>query len=652
MHTPTTLTFNPMPIGETQNVKHQPIMPSTKRKLVYEVPLDAKPINPHPALVLRETIKSKTTNVHDAARASYTALLKQRLNKLSSGYGISKRKEESAPEEKEKKNTDMERWNHEKAPKVKKPKQDVKNAKPDESCKRPLYPRPTREAREALDLGEVERSVIFGKTCDETIDILPHQLNVLKEFCNGKRDLLAVMGTGTGKTLVGILSIRLFLRTNLLDKALIACPANVVGAWKAAVDKHIPELTQRISIYKKDFLKRVAFNERDKDKLDARTFLIIDESHGIMRTKVDENKQKKKTCISDAAMACIVTSGGSLLLTGTPIVNSISDLKNTAGAFMGMKSDWTNYELRHKCPLEALSGKVCYYMPSPEEKASVLHMPLVNRYVLDRVMDEKQKKYALLMKEEIDDKADFDSLFGNDQEEKREFDDFEKAVFSKYNCFGSKQRISQNEAYHKSIISDTAKQDELKAFLAERYADGLLDPEESAYIKRGIIYSAFKTKGALLISKIVSQFTDKYQIIDGSVKASDRYNIVEQFNDGTVDILIFTSAGSEGLDLKGGSFAFLFDTAWNGARLEQALARVVRCRSHENLPERLRKVDVVQIIMRLEERSEEDKNRILNDPDLPDDFVKTLSIDERLSRYVAEKNRAIDHAYKVFASRM
>jgi SNF2 family DNA or RNA helicase len=57
-------------------------------------------------------------------------------------------------------------------------------------------------------------------------------------------------------------------------------------------------------------------------------------------------------------------------------------------------------------------------------------------------------------------------------------------------------------------------------------------------------------------------------------------------------VLLVSGAGTEGLDLKGTKLVQLMEPHWNNSRLDQAIHRGIRFKSHEHLPENEREVRV------------------------------------------------------------
>ncbi len=88
----------------------------------------------------------------------------------------------------------------------------------------------------------------------------------------------------------------------------------------------------------------------------------------------------------------------------------------------------------------------------------------------------------------------------------------------------------------------------------------------------------------------------KYAIIDGTVDVKERewlqdlYNSPDNMHGGLLDILLISSTGAEGLDLKNGAWVAALEPFWNMGRMFQVFFRVVRANSHIALPENERVV--------------------------------------------------------------
>lgn len=82
-----------------------------------------------------------------------------------------------------------------------------------------------------------------------------------------------------------------------------------------------------------------------------------------------------------------------------------------------------------------------------------------------------------------------------------------------------------------------------------------------------------------------------FAVIKGNTTKSDRdrlidyYNLPENDHGDNLALLVVSSVGAEGLDLKCGRYVIIYEPFWNYVRIEQVIARAVRNNSHITLPE-------------------------------------------------------------------
>ena len=89
-----------------------------------------------------------------------------------------------------------------------------------------------------------------------------------------------------------------------------------------------------------------------------------------------------------------------------------------------------------------------------------------------------------------------------------------------------------------------------------------------------------------------------FAVISGNVDPEDRTTIINALNskeniDGNIiSLLLISSTGAEGLDLKGIRYVLIMEPYWNMARLNQIKARGIRYKSHEHLSQNEKNVSV------------------------------------------------------------
>lgn len=113
--------------------------------------------------------------------------------------------------------------------------------------------------------------------------------------------------------------------------------------------------------------------------------------------------------------------------------------------------------------------------------------------------------------------------------------------------------------------------------------------------ERSVIYSAWKGDGVNLIKQVLNKNKINFSVIDGNTDAVARSRRVERYNKGNTLVLLISSAGSEGLDLKKTRHIVLMEPHWNETRKQQVIGRGVRQGSHDGLPEAERVVNVWEL---------------------------------------------------------
>jgi superfamily II DNA or RNA helicase len=125
-----------------------------------------------------------------------------------------------------------------------------------------------------------------------------------------------------------------------------------------------------------------------------------------------------------------------------------------------------------------------------------------------------------------------------------------------------------------------------------RMADNLRAAKEKDKNFRAYVYSNYLGGGLHPYSRALDRAGIKYNLFTGETAPKDRARIIQEYNDGIAPVILASGAGSEGLDLRGTKLVQLMEPHWNDARLEQAIGRGIRYKSHAHLPEDERKVRV------------------------------------------------------------
>lgn len=119
----------------------------------------------------------------------------------------------------------------------------------------------------------------------------------------------------------------------------------------------------------------------------------------------------------------------------------------------------------------------------------------------------------------------------------------------------------------------------------------------------------------------------------GGMKKTDRDELVRKYNSGEIKVLLLSSAGGEGLDLKGTRTMQILDPHWNWEKIKQVEGRGIRYKSHAGLPPEEQNVTVQRFV------STRPRSGILEDLHLR---KPGHAVDEYLQHMSYDKERLID----------
>jgi SNF2 family DNA or RNA helicase len=103
---------------------------------------------------------------------------------------------------------------------------------------------------------------------------------------------------------------------------------------------------------------------------------------------------------------------------------------------------------------------------------------------------------------------------------------------------------------------------------------------------KGLVYSNFLGAGVEGMAEALKEKKIKYELFTGQMNDKQKKAAVDAFNKGKSKVLLVSGAGAEGIDLKGTKLVQIMEPHWNSARVNQAIGRAVRHKSHTHLPEK------------------------------------------------------------------
>ena len=461
-------------------------------------------------------------------------------------------------------------------------------------------------------------------------ELKPHQQRVIERI-KQQPGLVVAHGMGSGKTLSSIAAAE-----ELGGPASVLVPAALQANYEKEIAKHVggePKAQFNIGS-----LQRAAL----RGEIAPAKTLIVDEAHRLR----DPGSLARKA-VRDAEVE------KRLLLTGTPLYNrpyDLASLVNVAAnqnVFPGAQSDFDKMYLGEK-----VTDPGWYARTFKGVKPGVT--PVIKN----------EKQLGGLLKQWVDFHENTTEGFPDRQDEvvsatlspkQQELYNFalgdapawvkykiqhglppSKAESKDLNAFaGAIRQISTSPGgFAKEMTPEQAAMYSPKLQQAyQRLAKGIA--ENPAH--RAVVYSNFLEAGLTPYESLLKQHGVPYGKFTGEIPKAERDQMVRDYNEGKLKALLLSSAGGEGLDLKGTRQIQVLEPHWNKEKLEQVIARGIRYKSHEHLPEDQRKVLVEHYMSQMPEPGALKKLVGAKRPGSIDEYLRMMSDDkDRLNQQVKE----------------
>jgi SNF2 family DNA or RNA helicase len=382
------------------------------------------------------------------------------------------------------------------------------------------------------------------------------------------------MGLGKTHQIMALMTgiIHRMGKTNNNIKFLVVCPTTVLSHWKDKVMEYSPLLDPYV-YHGTDRLFHEGFEDhtliitsygialRDIEMLADYRFelIVLDEIQAV------KNKSTK-TYAAVKALESVCTVG----LTGTPIENSVMDLKSLFDIVIpGYLLSDSLFESHFRCPIEEASDGAA------KEKLSRLIQPFVLRRKKEQVLKELPPKiedirHCTLTDDQIRFYKDLVDNQGRNLIQKLK-DPAQKVPY---------MHIFAILNYLKQICNHPALlEGEKKDY--KKYTSGKWDLfvellEESLGSGQKVVVFSQYVKMLELIESFLYDSNIEFATIKGHTRK--RSEAIKRFNNNP-NCMVFTAslrASGLGIDLTGGSVVIHYDRWWNSAREEQATDRVHR----------------------------------------------------------------------------
>jgi SNF2 family DNA or RNA helicase len=447
----------------------------------------------------------------------------------------------------------------------------------------------------------------------------PHQQRVVDRL--KERDqpgLVVAHGLGSGKTLTSIAA-----QDALGMDSTVVVPAALQANYKKELKKHTKGRHPKAHITSMQMVARRG-QVHPKSKM-----LIVDEAHRARDTSsktfeaLKKNKAEKR-----------------MLLTGSPFYNhpaDISPLVNVAGGGKILPEKRDDFEARYISQLKQNPGLlgwlkgvqpgtkpilnpgrrkelksifnkwVDYYEGSKENFPSVERQDVKVPMTEDQLQfyDTLMKKAPAWVRYKVrnglpptkKELGDLNAFLGGARQVSN--------TTAPYHLEGDAQDPKIEKAYTE-LKKHLDKNPRSKAVVYSNFLEAGIDPYKEKLRRGGIPYGEFT----------------------GQMDKKERDQLVQDYNANKIRALLLSSAGGEGLDLKGTRLLQVLEPHWNNEKLHQVEGRGIRFGSHADLPEDERNV-LVQRYLATRPRSSFMEKLKLRNPGLGvDEYLTGLSRDK------------------------
>lgn len=458
----------------------------------------------------------------------------------------------------------------------------------------------------------------FYKFKDINLTLPKDELKILRDYqVTGVKWLYTLAKTGfggilademgLGKTIQVIYYIKQMLKDNENNKFLIVVPTSLAYNWDHEFDSFGSNIKRKICVGNKDKRIKMLRNLNDTNVI-ITTYGLLREDEELYNNLnfntmvIDEAQNIKNNMAGITKVVKKVNAETKFALTGTPLENSILELWSIFDFIMpGYLASLTKFQSKYKIKdfdedseilIKGLSKQINPFILRRKKQDVVKELPdkLINDIYIE--LKDEQKKLYVAELERV--KEEMEKII--------ETEGMNKARFLILQLLTKLRQICIDP----SIVYDNYKDGSNKLEQLESIVN--------EYIKNNhkiLIFSSFKTALNIVKEKL-NKAKIKTYMIDGSVPAKDRIEMVDNFNnnDDVKVFLIMLKSGGTGLNLATADVVIHLDLWWNPQAENQATDRAHRIGQKNT-------VEVIHLITKgtIEEKILElqNKKRILSD---------------------------------------
>lgn len=433
------------------------------------------------------------------------------------------------------------------------------------------------------------------KQANPQTELRPHTIRALKKL-DETGGLVVDHGMGSGKTLLMLKAIEKAQARDKKNNALAIVPASLVSNMDKEIAKfHLNVDTKRLTVLSYD----KAVNQASELRKKHHSIVVMDEAHRMRNTGTQRHKELREI---------VENADQRILASGTTRYNHISDMApliNMAARKKVLPEDKKQFEAEFVDRKTTHPGLLARIVSGakPEEVQT-----LKNNKYLKKVLDEHVDYYNI--KDDPESAKHFPTHTDRvievpmSSEQKAAYKYMEgKLPFHlrmkvRMNLPLDKKESANLNAFSSGVrqVSNTAAPYMPNLQGASPKIKAMVDSLESKHAKnknhRSIVYSNYMDAGLSEYSRELSARGIKHDVYHGGLSKAKKDEIRDAYNNGKLPVMLISSSGAEGLDLKGTRLVQIMEPHQNASKINQVIARGIRFKSHDHLPESQRNVAV------------------------------------------------------------
>jgi SNF2 family DNA or RNA helicase len=437
---------------------------------------------------------------------------------------------------------------------------------------------------------------IAKKIQSESDDARPH-VDAAHAKLEKNDGLILHWGTGSGKTKFFLDAASRAQAKSKDGKVLIVAPASLVTNIDKELDKHkIKVDRKRLDVYSYEKATRIA-PELKKNKY---LMSIADEAQRLRNTdtqrtqalsEIFEKSDKRilatatanYNSASDIAPLVNMAYGGKVLPENKKefekrFIGKEKKRRSLADYILGNKAEEIDV-LKNKKELGDLFKDHVHYYDVKDDPEAQKHFPKVTEKTIEVEMSPKQSEMYKFVEGNIPFwlRMKIRHNLPLDKKEKAELNSFSTGVRQVSN---SHRHLHQDRDEVEYTPKIEAAVKNLKAKLG------------STKNFKALVYSNYLDAGVHEYSRKLQDEGIPHVAFTGQLDKKQKDEAVKNYNSGKVPVLLISSSGAEGLDLKGTRLTQVLDPHFNPSKGKQIKGRGARYKSHEHLPEEDRNMEI------------------------------------------------------------